>query len=204
MEKHLIIKSLHKEESFLAKGTETLHKKLTSLGREVIVRDLYDLKFNPVLSSEDFVLLKRDALPEDIIAEQKYIKESKYLWFLFPIWWTHMPAILKGYIDRVFLNGFAYKMIGDSVKGLLQDKKVFIFNSMGESREHYNEIGMFSALEKTMDLGIFKFCGMEVVQHMYFTSIMSASEERRNNYLSKINDTAEQVVLSKNILFDRI
>jgi NAD(P)H dehydrogenase (quinone) len=135
--------------------------------------------------------LKAGRLPDDISREQEFIRQADYLWFVYPIWWTSMPAILKGYIDRVFLNGFAYQLENDRPIGLLTDKKVIILNSMGMSREEYKLSGMFKAMELTIDKGIFEFTGMKVLAHKYFTSIMSVNEDTRKAYLEEIAELAD-------------
>jgi NAD(P)H dehydrogenase (quinone) len=91
-----------------------------------MVRDLYGDNFQPVLTTNDFEALQSGNLPADIEREQQNITDANYIWVVFPVWWTNMPAILKGYIDRVFLNGFAYTMKGDQPIGLLHGKKVVI------------------------------------------------------------------------------
>ena len=194
--RHLIVKALHREESFLAEGVERLSTVLENSGVDVNTRDLYRLDFQPVLSKEDFNALKRNQLSPDILLEQDYIRISDILWVVFPVWWSSMPAILKGYIDRVFLSGFAYNMQGDSPVGLLTDKKVVILNSMGMSEKEYSESGMFDALRLTIDKGIFEFSGMQVLEHRYFTSIMSAGESTRNKYLDEITELAARFSLS--------
>ena len=155
--RHLIIKALHRNESFLAEVTEKLTSELTYSGSKVNIRDLYAENFQPVLSRDDFTALKNNRLPEDILREQEYIQNADLLWVIFPIWWTSMPAILKGYIDRIFLSGFAYRMKSDRLEGLLTNKKVIILNSMGMSREEYTNTGMYEALRMTVDKGIFEF-----------------------------------------------
>jgi NAD(P)H dehydrogenase (quinone) len=194
MSKHLIVISLHRDEGFLTKGAEQLIEKLQQMGEEVNTRNLYDLNFNAILTATDFEALKSGKLPFDIAREQGFIEEADYLWFIYPIWWTTMPAILKGYIDRVFLSGFAYRLENDRPIGLLTDKKVIILNSMGMSREEYMLSGMFKAMELTIDIGIFEFTGMKVVAHKYFTSIMSANEHRRQDYLDEIPELAYSLV----------
>ena len=103
-----------------------------------------------------------------------------------------MPAILKGYIDRVLLHGFAYLSTPSGVVPLLTGKKVMVFNSMGQSREDY-ERGMFEALRMTTDVGIFKFCGMEVVEHVYFPSIRVVDDATREGYLDQVKFIVQQV-----------
>lgn len=190
--RHLIIKALHRNESFLAEVTEKLTSELTYSGSKVNIRDLYAENFQPVLSRDDFTALKNNRLPEDILREQEYIQNADLLWVIFPIWWTSMPAILKGYIDRIFLSGFAYRMKSDRLEGLLTNKKVIILNSMGMSREEYANTGMYEALRMTIDKGIFEFTGMQVIDHRYFTSIMSATDKQRKAYLDEVTELARQ------------
>ena len=195
--RHLIVKALHREESFLAEGVERLSTALKNSGVHVNIRDLYRLDFQPVLSMKDFNTLNQNQLSPDILLEQDYIRISDILWVVFPVWWSSMPAILKGYIDRVFLSGFAYNMKGNKPVGLLAHKKVIILNSMGMSEKEYSESGMFDALRLTIDKGIFEFSGMQVLEHRYFTSIMSAGESTRNKYLDEITELASRFSLSE-------
>jgi NAD(P)H dehydrogenase (quinone) len=194
MAKHLMIISLHRDEGFLTMGVKNLIEKLEGHGEEVSSRNLYELNFNPILTSSDFIAMKQGQLPFDIAREQDFIKNADYLWFIFPIWWTSMPAILKGYIDRVFLNGFAYQLENDRPVGLLTDKKVIILNSMGMSRKEYKLSGMFKAMELTIDKGVFEFTGMKVIAHKYFTSVMSVNEDTRETYLKEIAELADNFI----------
>jgi NAD(P)H dehydrogenase (quinone) len=88
-------------------------------------------------------------------------------------------------------------MAGNNPLGLLRDKKVIIINSMGQTLEEYEELGMFKAMNLTTDTGIFSFCGMNVICHKYFTSIMSVSDEQRQNYFKEIKELVEQVAENK-------
>ena len=185
---------MHRDESFLSYGTERLIRSLKEKDQQVEIRNLYELDFNPILTSADFEAVKSGNTPEDILTEQEHIRKSDFIWFIFPVWWTSMPAILKGYIDRVFLSGFAYEMHKDYPKGLLTDKRVIILNSMGMSHEDYKKDGTFKALELTMDRGIFEFSGMEVLAHKYFSSIMSVSKEKREKYLLEIENLADTII----------
>ena len=192
--KHLILKALHRDSSFLSEGVERLIGLLKANNQQVEQRDLYDLHFDPVLTASDFEAAKAGNIPPDIAAEQNHIRNSDLLWFVYPVWWAGMPAILKGYIDRVFSSGFAYTMEDDKPKGLLVNKQAIILNSMGMSYEDYKESGMFGALDLTMDQGIFAFSGIQVLEHKYFSSIMSSGREEREKYYREIENLARRVV----------
>jgi NAD(P)H dehydrogenase (quinone) len=96
MNRHLVVKALHRDKSFLSRGADKLTERLIENNEEVVVRDLYELNFNPVLTITDFESLEEGNIPVDIEREQIFIDQSDYIWFVFPIWWINMPAILKG------------------------------------------------------------------------------------------------------------
>lgn len=103
---------------------DVLVDQLTSQGDHVKVSDLYrmnwktevdiadfpaypaDQKFNPELASKNHTA--NGSLTKDVVEEQQKLLWADTILFVFPIWWFNLPAILKGYIDRVFSNGFAY------------------------------------------------------------------------------------------------
>ncbi|HSV43327.1 MAG TPA: NAD(P)H-dependent oxidoreductase [Candidatus Bathyarchaeia archaeon] len=162
---------------------ETAQKKLQEWGHEVKVRDLYALDFDPVLSGSDLAGFRAGKTPDVIRAEQEFIAWAEVIVFIHPVWWTGLPAILKGYIDRVLSFGFAYMIDKGGVKGLLKGKKVVIINTTGSPVDYYQQIGMVDALKKTSDQGIYAFCGLEVIDHLFFGSVPSVSDEVRRQYL---------------------
>ncbi len=196
--KHLIIYANPSKSGFNSSILEELQKTIIIHSSEYEVRDLYDMNFQPVLSKKELENLKFDLSAPDVLMEQGFINRANIIHFIYPIWWTGMPAILKGYIDRVYSYGFSYKREIDGVKGLLTEKKVFIYNTLGQSREEY-ENEMFKALTLTSDVGIFNFCGMEVIRHFYFPSIKAVSNEVRNNYLAGVKTAIDKLYKSQQI-----
>lgn len=180
---HLIIYANYNDGSFNHAVRDNLESTYRSLGHQVTVRDLYAMQFNPVLTSDDFEKLRAGHLSDEIIEEQRYIADADVLTFVYPVWWTGMPAILKGYIDRVFLYGFAYKRGPNGIEGMLQGKKVLLFSSTGNPKKDY-EGGMYDAMNLTSNSGIFEYCGMTVLDHVYFPSVLSVPEEVRTQYIT--------------------
>jgi NAD(P)H dehydrogenase (quinone) len=192
----LIIYSNHYENNFNSRLLDRLKSKITQIGDELEVRDLYQMNFDPVLRTRDFEMISAGNPPDDIRKEQELIKWADILLFIYPIWWGGMPAIVKGYIDRVFSWGFAYKSNGNGPVPLLTDKKAIIMNSFGQSRAEY-EMGMFAAMNRVNSEGVFGFSGVQVLQQLYFPSIQSASLEVQEEYIKE----AEKLLL--NLEFSR-
>ena len=135
---------------------------------EVALRDLYELGFNPVLSLEDMAGQRNGLVADDVKREQEFIVWADCLTFIHPIWWTGLPAMMKGYIDRVFSYGFAYRYDNGVQKGLLTGKQAIIINTHGKSNSEYEAIGMNAALSLTSDRGIYSYCGLAIQKHFFF------------------------------------
>lgn len=186
--KHLIIYAHPNQESLNGQFKQAIEKILVQQKQDVIVRDLYTLGFDPVLSLEDMTGQRKGIVNELIKNEQEYIKWADIVTFIYPIWWTGMPAIMKGYIDRVFSYGFAYRYDQGIQKGLLTGKQAIILNTHGKSNEEYSTIGMDKALLLTSDKGIYTYCGFQVTEHFFFDKADRATPEVIEIWLSKIRD----------------
>ena len=184
--KHLIIYSHINAESFSHAILDTVISASESKNAEIKVRDLNMLGFNPILSANDMEVLNKGETPVDIKTEQEFILWADAITFIYPLWWGHMPAILKGYIDRVFAYDFAYTYTEDGDKGLLPNKKIILLTPMGNSYEMYENIGMITALNMTTDTCIFRFCGMTDIEHLHFGSVGLETDTNRNKMLNEV------------------
>jgi len=165
---------------------ETLEQALKTKGHEVRVRDLYALKFNPVLAAADFQTLAKGQTPPDIAEEQQHIKWADTLVFVHPIWWAGLPAMIKGYVDRIFLKGFAYDYGKDGIVPLLKGKKALLLTTTGTPSELYERSGMHKSLRQTSDEGIFGFCGLDVTEHKFFGGVPFSTPEQRAAMLEEV------------------
>ena len=175
--KHLIIFAHPSEQSLNASIKDHL---VSSLGgeHEVEIRDLNQMQFNPVLSQEDIAGQRRGEVAKDVQVEQQWVRWADCITFVYPIWWVGMPAILKGYIDRVFSYGFAYRYVEGQQQGLLTNKQVVIINTLGKSHQEYQTLGFDKAIALSVDSGIFSYCGLTVNAHLYLDRAERATAER--------------------------
>lgn len=174
---------------------QIITKNLEESGQEVIVRDLNAINFNPVLSLADMKGQRVGEIAGEVKIEQDFIAWADRIVFIYPIWWTGMPAIMKGYIDRVFSYGFAYRYDQGIQKGLLTGKKAIIINSHGKSNAEYESIGMDKALALTSDIGIFNYCGLEIQKHFYFDKADRVSDENVSGWSNQIKEVFQEKVL---------
>ncbi|WP_291582819.1 NAD(P)H-dependent oxidoreductase [Clostridium sp. UBA6640] len=183
--KHLIIYAHPNPNSFCHAILQSVENVSKSKGHEVKIKDLYAINFNPTLQPSDFEAFGRGEVPSDIKCEQEEVTWADLITFIYPIWWASMPAILKGYIDRVFANGFAYKYDNNAPVGLLEGKKALVFNTTGSPSDAYAENGMHDAMKQMVNDGIFKFCGIEPLYHTFFGAVPFVDDESRKEYLTK-------------------
>ena len=186
---HLIVISHPRQESFNHAVLQTLVDASEAAGDSVKVRDLYQENFEPVLSLSDLANVKKGTLSSDILREQEYIQWADWISFVFPLWWNGFPAMLKGYVDRVFTNGFAFRSDEEGIRGLLSGKKAMIVTTSGMDEEDLEQYGLKKSLFITQDWGVFKFAGMEIMEHQYLGGVTRISDEKRQEMLKQLRKT---------------
>jgi len=106
MKKTLIINGHPYNKSLCNAITDSYEKGAKEAGAEIRRINLYDLKFDPILR---YGYHKIQELELDLKTAQESILWAEHLVFVYPTWWLDMPALMKGFFDRVLLPGFAYK-----------------------------------------------------------------------------------------------
>jgi len=124
--------------------------------------DLYKMKFDSILKKEEIGAKEKS---KDVLEIQQEIEKRDKLIFIYPIWWGSMPGILKGFCDRVFSAGFAYKYVHSMPKGLLKGKKAFVFATSG-APSIYNFLTC-KKLTKGLLKNVLKFCGIKGKSHIF-------------------------------------
>ena len=129
------------------------------------ILDLAAESFDPRFTALDNNLFKGGGqVPEEILAEQRRMDKADVLMLVFPVYWWSMPSVMKGWIDRVFLSGWAF--LDDPDKGttrLLGRLKGQVVAIGGANRDTYERRGYLDALNAQIVQGIFAFCGMPVI-----------------------------------------
>lgn len=155
---HPDLKSLsHSVAAHVAEG-------VTASGDTFEIADLTAEAFDPRFNAADLALhLREGPLPADVAAEQARIDRADALVLVYPIYWWSMPGILKGWIDRVFTNGWAYDDAPDGkVAKKLGHLRVHLIALGGASMRTYVRHGYFGAMKTQIDHGIFGYCGAPV------------------------------------------
>jgi NAD(P)H dehydrogenase (quinone) len=186
--KILIILAYPNKNGFCYHAYKTIKDNLEKQHHEVRVHDLYEEKFDSVLifnKDKPRLYMQRDPELEEY---RNNLLWANHLVFIFPIWWSGMPAILKGYIDKVFAAGFAYKFKGLIPIGLLKNKSAWIITT-------YDTPYLYAKLLQ-QDYGnilkkqILKMCGIKKIKIMAFSGVKNSTKEAREKWLKKCNYSA--------------
>lgn len=188
-EKILIIFSHPRKNSFNSFILSRILHILQEYNLDFVVRDLYEIGFDPVLKFEENL--------HDIMIEQNYIRDSNLLIFIYPVWWGSMPAILKGYIDRVFSYGFAYTVDseGKSIP-LLSGKKSIIVSTLGGEEKTYKDHSLEEAIKKINKHIIFEFCGIELIEQFFIYGVKENNRKELEEKVEKLEQKIREIIYS--------
>jgi len=154
------------------------------------VLELGRLAFDPVLK---FGYRRRMEWEDDLAGAQEAIRWAEHLVFVYPNWWGTMPALLKGFIDRVFLPGFAfrYRERGKLWDKLLKGRSARLIVTMDTppliNRWMYGHAG-----HKVMKRNILQFCGIRPVRVTEIGPVRGSTEQRRSAWLDKAERFGER------------
>jgi NAD(P)H dehydrogenase (quinone) len=184
MRKILIINGHPDKESFNFALAESYKKGAMASGAEVKDIHIRDLNFNPNLQ---FGYRKRTALEPDLMDVQEKIKWAEHLVWIYPVWWGSVPAIMKGFIDRVFLPGFAFQKRENSVwwDKLLKNKSARIISTLDQPPWYYWMVYRQPSYHAMKKLTL-QFCGISPVRTTTIGPIRLSKESYRQNWLKKV------------------
>ncbi|WP_040951833.1 NAD(P)H-dependent oxidoreductase [Gorillibacterium massiliense] len=147
---------------------------------DIEVLDLYEEKFDPALVFNEEKLRRNMHVDPELAKYREQIMRADKLVFIYPIWWGRPPAMLLGYIDRVFVSGFAYR----EGEGLLKGKTVVCVSSM-KGPSLYPLLWLNNAHKILMRRALFRFVGIRKVKFFEFGS-MESPKGKQENKLNKV------------------
>ena len=159
--------------------------------RQVQIIDLYEEQFNPVLYFDEEHKRRNLHLNQEMKRYRELISWSDQLIFIYPIWWSSMPAVLKGFIDRVFAKDFAYRYKGLIPIGLLKGKKSWIITTHDSPAMYAKFIQ--KDYGKILKKQILKMCGIKTIKHSTLAYVRGSSESKRESFLGKIASFASKL-----------
>ncbi|MGG1551056.1 NAD(P)H-dependent oxidoreductase [Paenibacillus ferrarius] len=186
-----IIQGHPHSESYCAALAAAYTKGALNSGAEIRHIHVGALHFEPNLT---FGYSKRMELEADLLAAQETIRWADHLVFVYPTWWGTIPALLKGFIDRTFLPGFAYQKRAGSIlwDKLLQGKSARLLVTM-DTPSWYNRLVYRQGGHHVMKRATLQYCGVNPVRITELTPVSSSTPQQRERWLAK----AEQLGLKR-------
>jgi NAD(P)H dehydrogenase (quinone) len=192
--KHVLVVCNPKLDSFSMAVANRYAETATSLGHQVVVRDLYRLGFDPVLKapeepSDHYVAAA------DVAAELAVIEGAAVLGLIYPIWFGMPPAMLKGYVDRVLGAGFSFRAVEQRAPdSFLRGTRLVSLTSSGTRQPWLEEQGAWLSLRKLFDDYLCRAFSMHSSQHIHFGSVVVGLKARFvAENLFKVEETARRI-----------
>ncbi len=169
--KHAVIVAHPDPCSFNCAVAETYANTVRGFGGEVIMRDLYRVGFDPRLQAAELPWAANYAQAADVIAERRALADAKMFVFVYPLWFNAPPAMLKGYVDRVFGMGFGYEPAAGGTEPLLGGRSLVSFTSSGAPAAWVESTGAIRGLRAAFDDHVAQICGLAVLDHHHFGGV---------------------------------
>ncbi|WP_239617656.1 NAD(P)H-dependent oxidoreductase [Cohnella mopanensis] len=186
MKSNILVITGHPDSQSFSSALSDAYRKGATEDTKVQIReiDLSKINFDPNLR---FGYRQRTELEEDLKQAQELIRWADHLVFVYPTWWGAMPAILKGFIDRVFLPGFAFKYRDNSSlwDKLLKGKTAHLIVT-SDTPSWYNRLIYKRAGHNVMKRNILQFCGITPVRVTEIGPVKPSSEQLRAKWLDKV------------------
>lgn len=165
-----------------------VEESLAAGGHELDLLDLHKDGFNPVLNEEELALYEGGGYLDPMVRKyQKRIEAAEHLVFIFPVWWEVMPALMKGFFDKVFLPGWAFDG-SDATPLLTYISGATVITTMGAPKV------IHTSVEPVLCKGILGFCGILSYRWFNLCDIPNTNPDQRRAYLDDIASYFQDLV----------
>ena len=191
--KHAVIVSHPAEESFTISVARRYADTVSARGQEVIVRDLYRIGFDPLLRDEE-----RLGEPEpDVAREWALLGKADIFVLVYPIWFGAPPAMMVGYIERVFGAGRQRGLEGEEEGEMLAGKRLVSLTSSGMMSAWLNEKGVLNSLRTVYDRYLADVFAFAETARYHFDGVGPETPERDIRIHLNAVETAAREVMSR-------
>ena len=161
-------------------------EKLDETKQKYTIIDLNKDGFNPVMTEEELFLYSQGKSIDPLVEKyQEILKNTDELILVFPIWWMSMPAILKGFFDKVMTKGFAYESTQTGIRGVLTNIKMAKMITTATAPKFLLNITGFGITMKKANLG---GIGIKKTKWIHYSFRAKGKDEDRKKFLEKVKE----------------
>ena len=175
-------------QSFCAALANQYAESANSAGNEVRLLKLGDLRFDPILHEG---YNPTQPLEPDLLNAQAAITWAEHLVFVFPIWWGGIPALMKGFLDRILLPGFAFQYRKGKAfpEQRLTGKTAHLLVTMDTPTWYYKWVYHMPAVHQ-MRKTTLAFCGIKTGTTLTFGPLIESTSKQRDTWLKQVSTLA--------------
>jgi NAD(P)H dehydrogenase (quinone) len=189
--KHAVILAHPSHKSLNAAIARAYAETVQRLGHEVVLRDLCAMRFDPCLKAAEIPGPKAPFFRPDVRRERALLADVDVFALVYPLWFNGPPAILKGYVDRVFGMGFGFAPAFGGTEPRLAGRKLISFTTSGAPNFWMRDTGALSGLARLFDGHLGAMCGLNVVDHTHFGGMVSGiTQEAFDEVMTKVRTAA--------------
>jgi NAD(P)H dehydrogenase (quinone) len=191
--KHAVVVAHPNPSSLTCTIARTYAEAVRGIGQAVIERDLYRMAFDPCLKTSEIPGPGAPRFGDDVAAERAVLTDVDVFAFVYPLWFNAPPAILKGYVDRVFSMGFGYEPAPGGTDPLLIGRRLISFTTSGAPEAWVADTGALSALTTLFDSHLAGVCGLTIVDHVHTGGIIPGmTQEAVEEILRNVHAAVER------------
>lgn len=169
--RHAIILGHPDPSSFNAGVARSYADAVRTLGHQAELRDLYAQGFQPCLQLAELPWRDDFAVPADVATEREAIARADVIVLVYPLWFNAPPAIIKGYVERVFAMGFGYAPAATGTRPLLAGKSLVTVSTSGAPGAWVDQTGAVERLRKGFDEHVAAVCGLSMLEHLHLGGV---------------------------------
>lgn len=209
----LLVSAIDRSESYVAALHNSALGVLERAGHSVAITSLYSQQFNPVASKLDFAVTSGEGVnymfeqqrnvntgrqfSPDIMAEMEKVNNASLIIFHFPLWWGSVPAVMKGWFERVFAMGYAWGPESRYASGMMRGKTALLTVAAGDPTTYYAADGMHKA---TVEQHLYPithhtlaFCGFDVITPYVIANTTASSRSALEAELSYYREYLQHI-----------
>jgi len=215
----LLVLAHPERRSFNGALFDTAVKALARGGHEIVTSDLYRMGFNPVsdrhnfrtvkdseylkLQAEEMYATANVGFVEELEVEIRKLESCDLLVLQFPLWWFALPAILKGWFDRVLVMGRTYGQGALYEKGKFRGKRALLCLTTGGPEDAYLMAGLHGdihAILRPIQRGVLEFVGFDVLAPQIHFGAARVNTEQREKWLVQYAERLRAIQSEKPIV----